>query len=141
MDKPVNKMVTCHDSPSLDTVYKLVEKDGEPKMKLSPGKKTYPCEKQVWRIEEGGKYKKDVLGVRKESQKGRPLLVDIIKDGELVYEKPSLEEIRERVQKELKMLPEGIKRINNPQEYEVKISNTLEDITANLEERLREKYS
>lgn len=39
------------------------------------------------------------------------------------------------------MLPEGIKRINNPQEYEVKISNTLEDITANLEERLREKYS
>lgn len=54
MDKPVNKMVTCHDSPSLDTVYKLVEKDGEPKMKLSPGKKTYPCEKQVWRIEEGG---------------------------------------------------------------------------------------
>lgn len=134
------KLVTCQDSPSLDTVYKLVESNGKPKMKLSPGKKTYPCEKQVWRVEEEGMYKKDIVGTREEDQKGRPLLVDVIKEGKLVYKEPSLKEIREKAQKELKMLPREIKRIKNPQEYEVEISPTLKNVTSSLEEKLRDKY-
>ena len=37
------------DAPYLDTVYKLVEYDGQPTMKLSASKVTAPGAKQVWR--------------------------------------------------------------------------------------------
>ena len=43
------ELVTSRDAPALAMVYKLVELDGEGKFKLSPGKKTYPLAKQVFR--------------------------------------------------------------------------------------------
>ncbi len=43
------ELITSRDAPALAMVYKLVELDGEGKFKLSPGKKTYPMAKQVFR--------------------------------------------------------------------------------------------
>ena len=37
------------DAPYVDAVYKLVEFDGRPVLKLSPAKATAPGRKQVWR--------------------------------------------------------------------------------------------
>ena len=44
------KMGVSADAPFLDLVYKLVEVDGRPVLKLSAGKATLPGRKQVWRI-------------------------------------------------------------------------------------------
>jgi nicotinate phosphoribosyltransferase len=40
---------TSADAPALGGVYKLVEDEGGPRLKLSPGKATLPGRKQVWR--------------------------------------------------------------------------------------------
>ena len=43
------ELITSRDAPALSMVYKLVELDGAGRVKLSPGKKTYPLAKQVFR--------------------------------------------------------------------------------------------
>jgi nicotinate phosphoribosyltransferase len=43
------RLGTSADAPYLGMVYKLVEQDGEPRLKLSPDKRTLPGRKQVWR--------------------------------------------------------------------------------------------
>ena len=41
------------DAPFVDSVYKLVDFDGRPVLKLSAGKATAPGRKQVWRGPDG----------------------------------------------------------------------------------------
>ena len=41
---------TSADAPALGAVYKLVEDEGGPKLKLATGKQTLPGRKQVWRL-------------------------------------------------------------------------------------------
>lgn len=55
----------------------------------------------------------------------KKLLVPIYEKGKLVYELPSIEEIRTKVQDELENLWEEVKRLDNPQEYIVDLSETL----------------
>ena len=51
------------DAPTLSTVYKLVEDEGGPKMKLSTGKATLPGRKQVFRVLDNGKLGHDVVAL------------------------------------------------------------------------------
>src|SRR5579864_1741153 len=44
------ELITSRDAPALSMVYKVVELDGAGRVKLSPGKKTYPMTKQVHRL-------------------------------------------------------------------------------------------
>jgi nicotinate phosphoribosyltransferase len=44
---------TSADAPHLGAVYKLVESAGHPRLKRSPGKRTLPGRKQVWRCGDG----------------------------------------------------------------------------------------
>ena len=53
------------------------------------------------------------------------LLEDIYQDGELIYQKPSLLEIRDRVQTQLKALDPTIKRFINPHIYTVGLEQQL----------------
>jgi len=56
------EMVTSRDDPVVNSVYKLIEHNGQPKIKISEGKITYPGKKQVYRIYNNkGKFKKDIL--------------------------------------------------------------------------------
>lgn len=55
----------------------------------------------------------------------KDLLVPIFKDGTLVYDKPSLQEIREYSKAQLETIWEEIKRFANPQEYYVDLSKKL----------------
>lgn len=47
------EMVTARPEAALGGVYKLVELDGKPRIKMSPGKATWPGRKQVWRCRTG----------------------------------------------------------------------------------------
>lgn len=55
----------------------------------------------------------------------RPLLKRIYDKGNLVYDVPSLESIRENTVRELDSLWDEVKRLSNPQEYVVDLSYPL----------------
>ncbi len=89
------ELITSRDAPALAMVYKLVELGGEGKFKLSPGKRTYPMAKQVFRRRDGNsKFCGDHVTQAQETAAGEPLLIPILRSGRLVADLPSLETIR-----------------------------------------------
>ena len=131
-----------------------VEENGVPvpRIKLSENvqKITTPCAKKVYRLYDNdtGKALADVVMVADEEiPNGEPyeifdpdntwkskvlenyytkeILVQIFKDGKLVYDKPSIEEIRANCTKELDSLWDSIKRFENPHNYYVDLSPKL----------------
>ncbi|MCS7139043.1 MAG: nicotinate phosphoribosyltransferase, partial [Crenarchaeota archaeon] len=136
-----SSLVTSDDVPKIDIVYKLVESEENsklvPRMKIAENEKvTLPGAKQVFRIEKNDKYIKDVIGLFNEDLEGEKKLVQIFKDGELVYKLPSLDEIREKAQTELKKLPEEYRRIRNHATYPVEISRELLRLTEKIRSSL-----
>ncbi|MCA9664163.1 MAG: nicotinate phosphoribosyltransferase [Myxococcales bacterium] len=65
------------------------------------------------------------------------LLEPIFRDGELVYEAPSLADSRARTQEQLALLHRGIKRFVNPHEYPVGLEKGLHDLKTELILRAR----
>ena len=122
------KVGTSADSPYIDFVYKLVEVNGKPVMKKSPGKKMYPGKKQVFR-KEG----EDVVALWEEKMNGTPLLEEFMKNGKVVKKEKSLKELRERFLEEFKKFPEEMKYIDKTFAYPVKISEELEKLFRSFE--------
>ena len=65
---------------------------------------------------------------RNEISKMEPLLIDIIKDGKIVYDFPSIEELRNQRKSDLEKLDSGVKRLINPHYYHVSLSQKLWDL-------------
>ncbi|MFD1564500.1 nicotinate phosphoribosyltransferase [Haloarchaeobius amylolyticus] len=139
---PGTALVTSTDSPKVEGVYKLVavERDStmEPTMKLSKGKVTYPGAKSVCRTEVDGEYAGDVVGLREEGTAlpGDELLETVIEDGERVVDLPTLEEIRDRASALRRKLPVEHRAIDDPDPYDVRISDRLEAETEELRREL-----
>jgi nicotinate phosphoribosyltransferase len=135
---------------ALGGVYKMVEHNGQPKIKLSsnPEKMTNPGVKRVVRFYDAeGFMEADALAQisetmdhdeiliidpnnplrRKKLNSARrvELLKDIVNDGELVYEFPSLEAIRSLRREQLVHLHESHRRLHNAHEYKVGLTHTL----------------
>lgn len=74
------RMGTSADAPYLSIVYKLVAEDGRPRHKTSPGKRSLPGRKQVWR-----RPGIDVIALDDEPgpERARPLLAPVWRDGRL----------------------------------------------------------
>lgn len=70
----------------------------------------------------------------------RELHIPIFKQGELVYEVPSLEETIEYTQKELDSMWEEVKRLRYPHQYYVDLSQKLFDLKNNLIESNHQKH-
>jgi len=141
---PGTVLTTSTDAPNSGVVYKLttVERDGAlaPSMKLSPGKVTYPGQKALYRVTGDGQYQYDVLARRDEGlEAGEPQLEPIFEDGSLVYTPPELEAIQQRVRRELETLPDRFRRVTDPEPYEVRISDGLEEITQRTERTIQER--
>jgi nicotinate phosphoribosyltransferase len=105
------KLLTCADAPYLDIAYKLVEYEGKPKFKESPGKRTFPYKRQVWRFLKDGKFDYDKVSRFQEGG-----LVKRVR-----FPLPSLKEIRERVLEQINQLPEGLKSLRKKVEYRVEV--------------------
>ncbi len=65
-----------------------------------------------------------------------PLLVDIYKDGNLVYDFPSIEDIRKQREKDLNRLDTGVKRLIYPHLYHVSITPKIWDLRNELIDKL-----
>jgi len=115
------KFITSADAPYFDIAYKLVEYEGKPKYKLSPGKETFPYKRQIYRYYESGKMSYDESVKWETERKGEKLVEKVIEGGRLIKNLPDLKHIRETVMEELSRLPEKLKSIDERCEYEVKI--------------------
>lgn len=124
-------------------VYKHVEReeDGEivPTLKLSdePGKSTLPCKKQVQRLREDHQYAKDRICLWDEVSEEEGLMIPVVRDGELVYDFPSLQQIQDYTYKELQQLPDRYKGLSQGNErenntYPIEISPQLSSLQAQL---------
>ena len=119
------KYATSADKPYLDIAYKLVEYAGKPKFKLSPGKKTYPFKKQVFRFYTGGKMDYDFVTLYGEKAEGEPLVELVVKDGKPLKEIGDWRVARERFLDDFEKLPPRLKGLEK-HPYGVQIDARLD---------------
>jgi nicotinate phosphoribosyltransferase len=126
---------TSGDAPFLGGVYKLVAEDSQPKIKLSTGKVTLPGVKQIFRSSDGGHYDHDVIGLNTEQLDGEPLLQSVLKDGRRVMEPEPLDEARSRCRAALDRLPAALKSLQDRADFDVHLSDRLEDLVSQVVKR------
>ncbi len=119
------KYVTSADKPYLDIAYKLVEYAGQPKFKLSEGKKTYPFKKQVFRFYTNGRMDYDFVTLYGEEAEGEPLVELVLKEGKPVKDLGNWRVARERFLSDFERLPEELKGFEKVP-YEVQVDARLE---------------
>jgi nicotinate phosphoribosyltransferase len=66
-----------------------------------------------------------------------PLLVEVLRDGKLVYELPTIEAMREQRKADIDRLDTGVRRLVNPHIYHVSLTQRLWDLKQNLIESVR----
>lgn len=139
------ELTTSRDEPSLNGVYKLVaikqyskatnKYEFFYKMKTSVNKISYPCPKQVFRFEKNNCFIKDIIALEEEKiENANPLLLQYIKDGQLIQKLPNLFEIKKYHQKQIASLHERFKKINRIEvKYPVFLSGKLKKVIKELE--------
>ncbi|XP_040403384.1 nicotinate phosphoribosyltransferase isoform X1 [Cygnus olor] len=152
-------LVTCPLQPSLGCVYKLVEVNGSPCLKLTEEeeKMTIPGIKAVYRLYDdaghpfmdlmaledesapnaGQELAVHVLGRRGEATKVRPTAVEPLhrtyfRDGQVCEVLPSLPEVRSHAQASLSQLSPAHRRLREPQPYPVAVTEKLHLLLAEL---------
>ena len=160
------RLATCAGAGggALGGVYKLVEIDGEPKLKVTGdiAKSTLPGKKKLFRfVEPGGSFIQDVVCLADEIISGGDTVYDpvnplrhtmlpagarltefrgvVMEAGRRTVERESLEIMAERCKRELNSLPSGCLRLINPHRYKVSISNSLNNLRGELIDRAGKK--
>jgi nicotinate phosphoribosyltransferase len=126
------------DVPCMDIVYKLCEYAGEGKLKLSSGKPVLPGPKQVFRVEQDGRFVKDVIGCMDEDLPGTPLLELVMHNGQrLPTGTRDLNDIRDYAEQQIARLPESIAGIHPAgPPYPVEISHRLTSLQQRIQKNL-----
>ena len=132
-------LVTSRDDPALPGIYKLVaiKHRGHTMLraKTSAGKRTIPGTKQVYRrYDRQGRIIRDVITLENETPPPRtkPLLTEVMRDGQLTITLPSLDRIREVRKNELESLPQKYRRLRGSVHPPVHFSRLLEQLTKSL---------
>ena len=122
------ELITSRDAPALGIVYKLVELNGSGRIKLSPGKKTYPLAKQIHRQWDasGTRFVRDLVTQADEIAEGEPLLIPVVAGGKLASPLPELTSIRERCSRQLAALPDSLRRLDARPDFPLVYSDFLE---------------
>ena len=132
------ELATSRDDPTISGVYKLMEYNSKPRIKISEEKITYPGIKQVFRIyDKNGIFKEDILALNEEAppSNSEALLIPIMKSGKLVDELLKLDEIQQYYLDNIKKLPENYKKLKEMQLFKLKISRKLNDLTNSLKKK------
>ena len=133
------KVAVSADAPWSDMVYKLVQYDAQPVMKLSEEKAYWPGAKQVFRFSDAaGQLERDVIGLEDEAlDGGEPLLTQVMAGGRRTGSPTALQDIRETFRREFDGLPEEYKRLQDPPAYPASLSGALEELTSQVEGRVQ----
>jgi len=107
-------LTTSGDAPALDCAYKLQEYAGTPRRKRSEGKATWPGRKQVFRrYASDGTIAGDVVALESEVVAGEPLLVPVMRAGQVLPGQPDLAAARAQTAHSLTQLPDALRRLEN----------------------------
>lgn len=119
-------------------VYKLVEIDNVPVMKVSSGKATYPGRKQIFRRTQQSQLVGDRLGLTTEAPQGSesPLLQLVMKQGKRLSSAEDLHAIAERTRASVLSLPASIRRITQPATLQPEFSPELQALTAQTQAKI-----
>ena len=118
----------ANDAPAIELAYKLTAYRGEPRMKKSTGKRSWPCPKQVFRqVDANGRMQGDLIAEAHEAADGTPLLQPLMNDGRLVEGAiASLDDQVAYAQESVAALPQEQKRLAPAREaYPVRFSESL----------------
>jgi nicotinate phosphoribosyltransferase len=130
------RLDTSADAPHLDCAYKLQEYDGKPRRKRSIGKATWPGRKQVWRSrDETGRMSGDVVSLEGDSHPGEALLSCVMRGGRRVGPRPTLQQARERVLRDLAALPAPLASLEEGGAYPVTIAPALRRLAEQVDAR------
>jgi nicotinate phosphoribosyltransferase len=161
-------LITAKSNPVFGGVYKLVamEHNGmiEPKIKISDNieKITNPHFKTVYRLyDNDNKFITDILSIYDEGKpsgditltnpndsfqtkvvtdyKVKKLKVKMIEKGEIIYNFPSIEETRQKVQSELSTLWDEALRLENSHTYIINLSDKLTKLKLDLIKKFKPK--
>ncbi|XP_064910695.1 nicotinate phosphoribosyltransferase isoform X1 [Columba livia] len=157
-------LVTCPLQPSLGCVYKLVEVNGSPCLKLTEDeeKMTIPGTKRIYRLyDAAGHPFMDLMALEKEPSPyaGQELVVHVLgqldeartvvpttveslhrtyfRDGQVCEPLPSLLEVRNHAQMSLNLLSPAHRRLHEPQPYPVAITEQLHRLLTELQQDRR----
>jgi nicotinate phosphoribosyltransferase len=147
---------------ALGGVYKLVEIDGQPKLKITGdiGKATLPGKKKLLRVlDEAGSFIQDVVCLEHDIVRAGDKVYDptnplhhtvlpgngrlsglrevVMEGGERTKPREPLAAMSERCRRELACLPQGCLRFINPHHYKVSISERLHALRTGLIEQLK----
>ena len=131
---------TSADAPFTDFVYKLVQYDGQPVMKLSENKVTLPGPKQVYRqYDQSGKMTRDYIHHADDPppSDSRPLLKPVMENGTRIGTLPSLNEVRSFHADRVRELPDGLRGVRPSGSYHVDMSDTLRSLARDERRRLQ----
>ena len=151
------ELSTSRDDPTMNAVYKLVAikvqrsvKDAKNgikrklgqdtllfKLKTSPGKKTYPGPKQIYRILQNKKIISDWIMLEDEGKYPTGLAIPLLRKqferGKLLCKLPSIAEIQKYHIRQLDLLPSQFRDLDfKPKEFPVFISKKLKEIIKQL---------
>lgn len=136
------ELATSKDAPALAGVYKLVEQEKNGNVfyraKFSENKKSYPAKKQVYRfLKPDGTYDYDIVAMDGEydDTEAVKLLKPVIKKGKLPGSyNCDLETVRSNCLASINKLPDSLKQLTKVEEYTVKISEKLENLSKQVKE-------
>ncbi len=154
------KLATCKDDPALGGVYKLVEIDSQPKLKISNNveKTTIPSKKLLFRVYNGDDYMTgDIMELIEKKSLEEDYVYDPINPlryykltnpsrveqllklkvdkGKPLSEYKGWREARKTMEEDISHLSDASKRLLNPQNYKVSISRSLHELRTKLIER------
>ncbi|MDX1586358.1 MAG: nicotinate phosphoribosyltransferase [Balneolaceae bacterium] len=155
------RLVTGHETPALDGVYKLTSVNNEPKLKISENveKITLPGSKKLIRyFDEQGRFYGDGIMLKEEQDidtiyhpyypakhttitdfESELLHHEVLKEGKLTGEIPTPKESASYAKERLEKLNAEHKRFDNPHIYKIGISEKLMDLRDELTQSLKKK--
>jgi nicotinate phosphoribosyltransferase len=126
-----SRLAVSDGAPSIDLVYKLVDFDGRPVLKLSADKATLPGPKQVWRRTENGLFAGDLIGLAdEEPPPGTQGLLESATAG-----RGTLASAREHAAAQRAALPEAHRQLDSLP-YPVEISAAVDSLRNTAVEEL-----
>jgi nicotinate phosphoribosyltransferase len=134
---------TVSDAPALAAVYKLVDlclpgdREAMRVVKLSPGKKTWPGQKQVWRFMRDGRASGDLVAADEEPAPSDavPLLKPAMRAGRRLFLSPPLPDLRDECRRAVDALPDQVRALDaHGDVYPVRVSDRLEAARRDLED-------
>jgi nicotinate phosphoribosyltransferase len=124
-------------NPGSKRVWRLYDQRGKATADLLTLEEEYPGQSEQLVLRHPSDHTKLRILRQKTMARLESLHVQVLDEGRLVYDLPSLDEIRQRRQADVEALDPGVRRLVNPHIYHVSLSQALWDLKQQLIETAR----